>query len=211
MSGFFAMRRSDLERAKQLNPIGYKIALELIVKCELDNVGEVPIRFTDRKLGYSKLTFAEQMKYVLHLKRLYGFKYAGSTSFVKFGLIGVSGAIVNLFVVTVLLKAGLHETPSLAAGIVVSIVSNFFLNRRFTFSYARHGDLSKQFLGFVAASSLGGAIQFAVASAVRATYARVPPQLAALIGVAAGFVFNFTANRYFVFRKRHPVRVEREP
>jgi dolichol-phosphate mannosyltransferase len=208
MSGFFAMRLADLERARQLNPIGYKIALELIVKCELDNVGEVPIHFADRTLGQSKLTFAEQLKYVRHLKRLYAFKYAGSTSLALFGLIGASGAVVNIAIFTLLLRAGLPETPSQAAGIVVSIVSNFVLNRRFTFSHARSGDRSKQFLGFVVASTLGGALQLGVASAVRLSYPGVPPQLAVLIGVVAGFFFNFTANRYFVFRRKHPVRVE---
>ncbi|MFD2858466.1 hypothetical protein ACFSZS_31985, partial [Seohaeicola zhoushanensis] len=51
MSGFFAVRKSDFDQARDLNPIGYKIALEIIVKCDLENIGEVPIHFVDRARG----------------------------------------------------------------------------------------------------------------------------------------------------------------
>jgi dolichol-phosphate mannosyltransferase len=74
MAGFFAFRRDDLARAEELSPIGYKIGLELIVKCGFDKVGEVPIHFTDRELGESKLTLKEQLLYLKHLRRLYAFK-----------------------------------------------------------------------------------------------------------------------------------------
>ena len=60
MSGFFALRKADFDRAEALNPVGYKIALELIVKCDIENVAEVPIHFADRIHGESKLTFKEQ-------------------------------------------------------------------------------------------------------------------------------------------------------
>ncbi len=35
MSGFFALRRSTFLNARDLNPIGYKIGLELVVKCDV--------------------------------------------------------------------------------------------------------------------------------------------------------------------------------
>lgn len=73
MSGFFAVRRGAVLSARGLNPIGYKVLLELIVKCGLTRVEEVPIRFGLRHAGESKLSFTEQVKYVRHLGRLYGF------------------------------------------------------------------------------------------------------------------------------------------
>ena len=78
MSGFFAARRASIEPALcrgDLNPIGYKIALELIVKCEFRKVAEVPIHFADRRHGQSKLTFSEQLRYLQHLGRLYLYKF----------------------------------------------------------------------------------------------------------------------------------------
>jgi len=71
MSGFFALPRHVYERARCLNPIGYKIALELIVRCRCRRIREVPIHFADRRLGASKLTVTEQLKYLRHLCRLY--------------------------------------------------------------------------------------------------------------------------------------------
>ncbi len=71
MAGFFAFRRELFEVAVEINPIGYKIGLELLVKCNVSKVSEVPIHFSDRQFGESKLNFTEQVKYIRHLGRLY--------------------------------------------------------------------------------------------------------------------------------------------
>jgi dolichol-phosphate mannosyltransferase len=73
LAGFFGLRRETFEAAEQLNPIGYKIGLELMVKCRCQRVVEVPIHFANRKCGTSKLNFREQLNYIRHLVRLYAF------------------------------------------------------------------------------------------------------------------------------------------
>src|SRR5205814_2934642 len=55
LSGFFALRRSTLDAAGPLNPLGYKIGLELLVKCPCRAIAEVPIHFASRARGRSKL------------------------------------------------------------------------------------------------------------------------------------------------------------
>jgi dolichol-phosphate mannosyltransferase len=75
MSGFFAMRRDLLARGEGLDPIGYKIALELLVRCRCKDVREIPIHFAERTAGQSKLCFAEQVRYVRQFRRLLFFKY----------------------------------------------------------------------------------------------------------------------------------------
>ena len=75
MSGFFALPRKTFESAYELNPIGYKIGLELMVKCNLHRIEEIPIHFKDRQFGQSKLTLTEQKKYIQHLCRLFIYKY----------------------------------------------------------------------------------------------------------------------------------------
>lgn len=74
MSGFFALKRDTFSRAAKLNPVGYKIGLELLVKCRCKAVTEVPIHFASRKRGESKLTLSEQIKYLRHLGRLFSYK-----------------------------------------------------------------------------------------------------------------------------------------
>jgi dolichol-phosphate mannosyltransferase len=75
MAGFFALRRETFDSAESLDPIGYKIGLELIVKCRCRRVAEVPIHFSDRVHGQSKLSLREQVNYLRHLHRLYAHRF----------------------------------------------------------------------------------------------------------------------------------------
>jgi dolichol-phosphate mannosyltransferase len=75
MAGFFAIRRETLARAKTLRPLGYKILLELVVRCNCRRIVEIPIMFQDRISGESKLSLTQQWLYVRHLARLYAARY----------------------------------------------------------------------------------------------------------------------------------------
>ncbi|MBB4314511.1 glycosyltransferase [Roseospira marina] len=205
MSGFFALRKADFDAADSLSPVGYKIGLELIVKCGFENVGEVPIHFTDRQHGESKLSVKEQLKYIQHLRRLYIHQFGNAMHFLQFMVVGASGVVVNLSVLTVLVALGCPDTISLAGGILVSLVTNFLLNRRFTFSYARQNKVLPQFLGFLAASVVGMVVNYSVALTLRThVFGSSHAALygAALVGILCGMVFNFLGNRYLVFRQR---------
>ncbi|EPY31926.1 dolichol-phosphate mannosyltransferase [Strigomonas culicis] len=75
MSGFFGLRQNVFERGlKHINPIGYKIALELFVKCDIHKFEEVGFNFATRTYGESKLTGAVIVNYLQHLRTLYYYK-----------------------------------------------------------------------------------------------------------------------------------------
>ncbi len=57
MSGFFALKREVIKGVK-LNPIGYKIGLEILAKGNYERISEVPYVFADRKFDKSKLTLS---------------------------------------------------------------------------------------------------------------------------------------------------------
>ncbi|MCK4342208.1 MAG: polyprenol monophosphomannose synthase [Phycisphaerae bacterium] len=76
MAGFFCVRRDEV-RWDALRPVGYKIALELIVRHRWRNVVEIPITFHDRAAGKTKLGVGEQLRYLRHLARLYGYVLFG--------------------------------------------------------------------------------------------------------------------------------------
>ena len=78
MSGFFALPRAVFARAENPSPLGYKIGLELLVRCRCRNVREVPIHFANREHGEIKLTLQHQMLYLRHLARLYSFRFGQS-------------------------------------------------------------------------------------------------------------------------------------
>jgi len=75
MAGFFCLPRAVYERAKKsgVNAIGYKIGLEIMIKGRCKIVAEVPITFSDRLHGESKLTLRQQLLYLRHLRSLYWF------------------------------------------------------------------------------------------------------------------------------------------
>jgi dolichol-phosphate mannosyltransferase len=75
MSGFFALRKVDMPDTTLLNPIGYKIGLEILVKSCFKRIMEVPIHFSERRFGTSKFSLKEQLLYIGHLIRLYNFRY----------------------------------------------------------------------------------------------------------------------------------------
>ncbi|MEM6637430.1 MAG: glycosyltransferase family 2 protein [Pseudomonadota bacterium] len=206
MSGFFALRKSSFEQARGLNPVGYKIGLELIVKCDFDNVAEVPIHFRDREFGESKLTLKEQLNFLKHVRRLYIYRFGNAMYLLQFMVVGSSGVVVNLATLTLLLWLGVSEPVGLAGGIAVSVLSNFALNRRFTFSYARDGNPLTQFAGFVTASALGMVVNYSVALYVSSSVLPDGPgaiYFAAVAGIGCGMIFNFLGNRFVVFRKRY--------
>ena len=66
LSGFFAFRRSVVEGV-HLQPIGYKILLEILVRGHVSRVVEVPYRFGTRGTGTSKLTLAQNLEFLKHL------------------------------------------------------------------------------------------------------------------------------------------------
>jgi dolichol-phosphate mannosyltransferase len=74
MSGFFFMRR-EVIKGVRLNPIGYKILLEVLVKGRYKRVKEVPFIFMNRSLGASKLNAKVYIHYLRHLGRLYNYKF----------------------------------------------------------------------------------------------------------------------------------------
>jgi dolichol-phosphate mannosyltransferase len=203
MAGFFALRRTTLERGTEFNPVGYKIGLELIVKCRCERVVEIPIHFEDRQFGESKLTFRQQLLYLQHLRRLYVFKYGLWSQLMQFLIVGGIGVLVNLATLTVLLHLGVAARAALGAAILVSMCSNFVLNRRFSFAGARTRAWPKQFARFVAASSVGAGIQYLSALTILHWFPRVLPHVASLVGIALGTAFNFAASRYLVFRASH--------
>jgi len=69
LSGLFALRRSILEGVR-LQPAGYKILLEVVVRARPPSVRNVGFDFAPRHAGRSKASFREGLVFVSHLCRL---------------------------------------------------------------------------------------------------------------------------------------------
>ena len=142
MSGFFALRRATFELGKDFNPVGYKIGLELIVKCGCERVVELPIHFEDRRFGREQadaaptdaLPAAPAAALHLQVRRLDAADAVPA--------VGAMGTIVNLLALSVLLALAVPQRPAIALAIFGAMCFNFVLNRRFSFSQSRHRPLA---------------------------------------------------------------------
>lgn len=76
MSGFFCVSKDVLKRGDgRISPIGWKIGLEVMARCNCRPVVDVPITFQSREAGESKLTMKEYVNYGKQLGQLYVDKF----------------------------------------------------------------------------------------------------------------------------------------
>ena len=143
MSGYFMVRRSAITNCT-MNPLGYKILIEVLGRGNIDRVAEVGYVFQERQEGESKVTWRQYVDYILHLLRL---RSRGRISkirekfqlerFLRFGLVGFSGVFVDMAVLYLLsdsstLGLGLSRSKVIASEL--AIINNFLWNDRWTFS-----------------------------------------------------------------------------
>ena len=201
MSGFLAFRKTTFEQAKELNPVGYKIGLELIVKCGCKKVSEVPIHFSTRQLGQSKLTIGVQFEYLQHVIRLLRYTHPKLVSFFTFATVGLSGAIVYLLALNVLTPLFDESWEGIGAAVWVAMTWNFLWDRKYAFWYSR-SNIVAQYLGFVAVCSVGAITNFYITNTLAASNAiTYSGFIGVVVGSVIGIVFNFLVTRLLVFRK----------
>ncbi|MEU0386046.1 glycosyltransferase family 2 protein [Streptomyces chartreusis] len=134
MSGFFAIRRSAVT-AEVLQPLGYKILLELAVRSRPRRVTEVPFVFQDRFAGESKSTAQEGLRFLRHLA---GLRAASPVArMVGFGLIGLTGFLPNLLGLWALTAVGMHYVPAEILANQLGVAWNFLLIEHLLFRERR--------------------------------------------------------------------------
>lgn len=202
MSGFFAFEHSRMPENRILSPIGYKIGLELLVKGQFHQPAEVPIHFSDRQHGESKLSWQEHIAYLRHLRRLYQHRYPFFSEFFQFCLVGGIGFIIDLVIYLGLQAVfGVSHVVARALSFWAAASSNWALNRILTFSQRKKTAKLIQWQSFVLTSLFGFGINwgtyFVLTSYVPFFHEHLI--LALMTGVIMGLGFNFTFARLFVF------------
>jgi putative flippase GtrA len=150
---------------------------------------------------------------------------ADAVQFLKFALVGASGVVVNLAVfsatllVWLALTGHIHSTTDLmqsskglvtksaqdiprlvdyvanALGFAVSVMTNYYLNRRWTFRST--GRVASELPKFVAVSLIAYAGNLAVFSLART---QLGPVVSQLIAIAVVMPVNYVANKLWSFR-----------
>jgi dolichol-phosphate mannosyltransferase len=195
MSGFFAVRRAALP-IDALRPRGFKVLLELLAGSGGASVQEVPFSFGERTSGSSKASLREGLRY---LGRLLALRLDPSTSlgrFLRFGLVGISGILVNLLVLAAtlgLVGRGIDGRAAVAEILAtqVAIAWNFVLTELWVFR-GREGRWWVRLPSFVALSNAALLAQLPLAAAMSG-----PTGVSYLIATAAS-IATLVVVRYVV-------------
>jgi dolichol-phosphate mannosyltransferase len=199
LSGYFMIRRNAIEGVL-LNPLGYKILIEVLARGRFPWVGEVPYVFSERAHGGSKATAQVYVDYLRHLVRL-RFSSLPINRFIRFATVGLSGVIVDMALLYLLsdpttLAWGLTRSKLIAAE--MAILNNFFWNDRWTFR-----DLSAKQRGFKAVLRRFGKFQLVCLAgvAINATLLNLQFNLLGMnryvanaVAIAAVTAWNFWLN-----------------
>lgn len=222
MSGFFALKRHIIENIT-IDSAGYKILLEILVKASEARVKEVPYTFKDRKAGQSKLDKHVIFEYIKAVYSLYrygqksprretrqkGIEGRRSVLFLskagRFYTVGASGLVLN-YVISVLLAnnpaINSGYLQSTIVGIIVSNISNFLLNKYWTFEdrdFSLRKTL-KQYALFAGISSGGAAIQ--LGSLYLLMESGLSYEVSLITAVAIASVSNFLLNKKWTFGEK---------
>jgi dolichol-phosphate mannosyltransferase len=204
MSGFFLVRRDRL-RPEELHPRGFKILLEVLVRCRPLRIAEAPYTFGERVAGTSKASLREGLNYLAHLVSL---RFGQRTlRLARFALVGGSGVVVNMGLLALLTERfGLFYLASAIVAAETSICSNYLLSELWVFR-ARGSSvgLLGRFAGFFALNNaaLGVSIPLLglLVSGLHLQYL-----VANLIAIAALTLARFAVADALIWHERRPRR-----
>ncbi len=125
----------------------------------------------------------------------------GVRQFVKFGIVGLSGAVVSFIAYHALLHFALDTRIAYAVGFILGGVNNYWWNRHWTFRSTGHA--GKELAQFITVSAVALGISEVVLWLALGQLPRALPfrnSAAWLCATVVGMAWNFFINKYWTFR-----------
>ena len=201
-SGYRAIRASYLKELdfSYLSTRGYSFQSSLI--CDLAwrgaDISEIPIEFSSRRGGDSKLAFRDQIEFLLNIPRL-GFR--NLEDFMKYSLVGVSGVFVNLGLYLFLTRY--YEISELVAPLIAiesALISNFILNNFWTFGKRiTQSRIRVKFVKFHLVSGFSALINYSTFLTLFLVFG-LYDILANLIGIGLAAIVNYLINSNWTWK-----------
>ncbi len=200
MSGFFMVRRNIIAKnLSKLNPMGFKILLEILERGSPSIVTEIPYTFRSRVYGESKLGVRTIIAYILHVLNLCGWRP------IKFGIVGGLGTLVNLSIIAFfkyylpVLASKLFLLGSSIA-IEVSTLFNFIVHEIWTFKDRRIGTPYRRLLLFHL-TILPGLLTQLITANIIFYGTSINPIISQLLGILIGFPINYILSELGIWKK----------
>jgi len=208
MSGFFAISRAYFNNTvERVNPSGFKILLEFIVRGDNPKTTEVGYTFRNRLHGETKLNATIAVEYILALIDL-RFGWLIPNRFVKFGMVGITGSLINFFGFATLQAAGVRVPIAVVCGVELAILWTYFANNFFTFTpmIYRGKDFLKGLMLYHFVGLYGLVIQFSVVDTLLTNFPKLGDSLITLyptymIAVAFAAIGNYFLHGYYTWNR----------
>ena len=201
-SGYRAIRASYLKELdfSYLSTRGYSFQSSLI--CDLAwrgaDISEIPIEFSSRQGGDSKLALRDQIEFLLNIPRL-GFR--NLEDFMKYSLVGVSGVFVNSGLYLFLTRY--YEISEVVAPLIAiesALISNFILNNFWTFGKRiTQSRIRVKFVKFHLVSGFSALINYSAFLTLFLVFG-LYDILANLIGIGLAAIVNYLINSNWTWK-----------
>ncbi len=125
------------------------------------------------------------------------------TRFLRFGVSGVAGFLVDAGVLTLLtVVVGINPYAARVPSFLAAATVTWLINRYWTFADRRGSDRGREWRRYLAAMLIGGLVNYAVYALLVATLAPVArwPVLGVAAGSLAGMVVNYLSSSRWIFR-----------
>jgi dolichol-phosphate mannosyltransferase len=197
---YFEKLRDDMDKYR-----GYVFQIAFLHKAILKGakVTEVPIHFTDRMHGKSKIIASEYIRNVFLYVFLAQRHSPRMRKLIKFLIVGGWGFLINTIVLEILVLFGFHPALGSALGAECAIVSNFLLNNHWTFK-DRKIEKSRRFIKFLQfnGTSLGAiALQSGVVYAGTHLYGVEDYRIFYILGVLTSLGWNYFMYSRVIWKK----------
>ena len=200
----FLKEKSELTAFK-----GYTFQVSFLNKAVRDGfkVAEVPINFTDRTLGHSKIVASEYIVDLLKYVITASFKEKILGPFGKFLVVGGTGFLIQAVILKIMVDIfSVDPTISNLTGAVVAIFSNYNLNNFWTFKTEQVkgiGQYAWKMLNFYATSAIGVIIiQTGIIFLGDTFIGKKFYFLYFIFGTGILLIYNFTVYRFIIWRKK---------
>lgn len=200
MSGFFMMKKEFIIN-KIINPKGFKILFELLVKINFKNVVEVPITFVNRTKGKSKAGFKEIFYYLENLFSYITYKGEVVLQFAKFSLVGLVGTFINIFILYIFTERfKIYYLISAIFAFIFAVISNFILNKIWTFSEKIYERLVEEFISFFVVS-LSAFVVNIFFLYIFTEFFHIYYIISQIVSIGISLMINFIGNKIWTFHK----------
>ena len=203
-SGYFILKRDVIVDAK-LQPLGWKILMEVLVMGNYTKVVELPYAFQKRLADESKINFKVTLQYFAHICSLL-LRSEREHRFYLFFLIGLSGIMVDMTAFLMLSSVlSWHINVMVTISAFIAMCCNYLLNRNLTFasmSSRIHGHTGSEFIKYVGVSSLGILVKNVLVYYLM--LGGVPGMAANFAGILVASLGNYYLSKSWVFFRKKP-------